>query len=345
MLSRVMAMLLLGAAASPAVAAPDGIAVTGLRNTVDKSYRRMIKGADLFDELRHRAPEASLRYKLLPRKRETRMDGVSLHIVADSFELPVPVAPDHTFTLPRDRKALAEDASVRPDRKAGTMTWRAQIRTPGLPADTLRLGDLRLECRVGMEAGLVSDDPPTLMGKIMGVLQSGDFCDERDAPYLFFSPRPLFGVTLSAGGRRQALSVGQLYAGLAHGRTPREALPYCDCEVLLDRTYYLPLADRSWPDETLVELEYVDTPGHAVPEEAQPYIAGLGSKADVRAVLGEGAVVRFDSGFEVWAYSFGPQTQRLARTELVLLFAPSGALAKSRVRPAPAPAAGMTRLQ
>ena len=340
---RVLAMLL---ASATAFAAADEIAVTGLRNTVDKSYRKMIRGADLFNELRDRAPDASLRYKLLPRKRETRMDGISLQVVADSFELPVPVAPDHTFTLPRDRKALAEDASVRPDRKAGTMTWRAQIRTPGLPADTLRLGDLRLECRVGMEAGLVSDDPPTLMGRLMSVLQSADFCDERDVPYLFFAPRPLFGVTLSAGGRRQTLSVGQLYAGIAHGRTPREALPYCDCEVLLDRTYYLPLADRSWPDETLVRLEYMDTPGHAVPEDAQPYIAGLGTKADVRAVLGDGAVVRFDSDFEVWAYSFGLQRQRLGRTELVLLFDPSGALAKSRLRPAPSPAAaGITRLE
>lgn len=343
MLLRVMAMLLVSTAAD---AAAGEIAVTGLRNTVDKSYRRMMQGVELFHELQARAPGAALRYKLLPRKSDTRLDGISLYIVADSFELPVPVAPDHTFTLPRDRKALAEDASVRPDRKAGTMTWRAQIRTPGLPANTLRLGDLRLECRVGMEAGLVSEDPPTLMGRLMSVLQSADFCDEPGAPYLFFSPRPLFGVTLSAGGRRQALSVGQLYAGIAHGRTPREALPYCDCEVLLERTFYLPLGAGSWPDDTLVELEYMDTPGRAVPEEAQPYIAGAGNKDDVRAMLGEGAVVRFESSVEVWTYSFGAATRRLDRTELVLLFEPSGVLAKSRLRPAPAPAkAGMARLE
>jgi hypothetical protein len=35
-------------------------------------------------------------------------------------------------------------------------------------------------------------------------------------------------------------------------------LPYCDCEVLVDRTYYLPLGDTSWPDDTLVEFEYMD---------------------------------------------------------------------------------------
>jgi len=28
--------------------------------------------------------------------------------------------------------------------------------------------------------------------------------------------------------------------------------------VLLDRTYFLPLGDRSWPHDTLVVFEYMD---------------------------------------------------------------------------------------
>jgi hypothetical protein len=35
-------------------------------------------------------------------------------------------------------------------------------------------------------------------------------------------------------------------------------LPFCDCQVLLDRTYYAPIWDRSWPDDTLVSFEYMD---------------------------------------------------------------------------------------
>jgi hypothetical protein len=35
-------------------------------------------------------------------------------------------------------------------------------------------------------------------------------------------------------------------------------LRYCDCEVLLDRTYYAPLGDRSWPDDTLLVFEYME---------------------------------------------------------------------------------------
>ncbi len=324
-------------AAAAAFAAPaderDAVVVTAIRNPVDKSYRKMIKGMELFQELRAMAPKASLRYKLLPRKRATDMGGIVLHIVGDSFETPVGVAADHTFTLERDQKALDEDASVRPNRKAQSMTWRTEIRTPGLPPDTRRLGDLRLECQVGMEAGLVSDDPPFL-APIMSLMQKLlDSCNDSEVRYLFFSERPLFSVTMTAGARRQVHSIGQLYAGIAHGRTPKEELPYCDCEVLLDRTYYLPLGDRSWPDDTLIELEYMDTGAPGDTENG--FVAGKSTKDEVAAVFGPATVIRFDSGFEVWAYHFGPQERRLERIEFVVLFAPSGVVAKTRLRPAP----------
>ena len=109
-------------------------------------------------------PRASLRYKLLPRKRDTNMDAIALQIVGERFKAPVAVAADHTFTLARLQTALDEDAIVRSERKAQSMTWRAEIRTPGLPLDTRRLGDLRLECHVGIQAGLVSRYP-SLIGR------------------------------------------------------------------------------------------------------------------------------------------------------------------------------------
>ena len=306
------------------------VVIEALRNPVDKSYRKMVKGMDLFDQRHAMAPNASLRYKLLPRKRDTDMSGIVLHVVGDTFEAPVAVASDHTFTLERHRRALDEDASVSSDRKAHSMTWRTEIRTPGLPPDTRRLGDLRLECQVGMEAGLVSHYPSVIGRLINLLLDAPDFCNERYVPYLFFSEHPLFSVTMSAGARREILSIGQLYAGIAHGRTPKEELSYCDCEVLLDRAYVLPLGDRSWPDDTLVELEYME---RAAANDA--ILIGW-TKADVIAALGETTAIRFDSGFEVWAYQWGPQGPPLAKTdEFVVLFTPSGVVAKTRLRSAP----------
>jgi len=302
--------------------------VNAVRHPVDKSYRKMVKGMDLFERMHAMAPNATLRYRLFPRKRDTNMDAIALHVVADDVDLPVSVASDHTFTLGRYARALDENAAVRSERKAGSMTWRAEVRTPGLASDTRRLGDLRLECLVGMEAGLVSHYP-SLFGRLMDLIEDGrDFCNRSSVPYLFFADRPLFDVTLSSGARRQSVSVAQLYGGFAMGRAPKEDLPYCDCEVLLDRAYSLPLGERSWPDDTLVQFYYMDA---AAP--ADDFFAGS-TKAEVVAALGEGKAIRFDSGYEVWTYQWGPQERPLAQTEYVVLFDAAGRVAKSRLRSA-----------
>jgi hypothetical protein len=60
---------------------------------------------------------------------------------------------------------------------------------------------------------------------------------------------------------------------------------------------------------------------------------GESTKANVLAVLGEGVVVDFPSGYEVWVYrERPPEKSPAASAELVLLFAPSGTLTKARVR-------------
>jgi hypothetical protein len=60
---------------------------------------------------------------------------------------------------------------------------------------------------------------------------------------------------------------------------------------------------------------------------------GKSTKADVRAALGDAVVVDFESGYEVWVYRQRPREKAApARTEFVLLFHPSGVLAKTRMR-------------
>ena len=254
----ILGLLTCGAAYGQPRGSEDAVEVTALRNPVDKSYRRILSGMERFEKRRHLAPNATLRFKLLPRNRQTNMENVELEVVGDSFNTPLHVAPDHTFTLPRDPKALKENASVRPNRKAGTMTWRAEIRTPGLPPHTRRLGDLRLECEVGMQAGLISNTRPSLFGRLDSLLPDGpDYCNREWPRYLFFAERPLWTVTLVSGSRREVLSVDRLYAGASRDREWKSDLKYCDCEVLLDRTFFLPLGDRSWPDDTRVEFEYM----------------------------------------------------------------------------------------
>ena len=83
MTSRRLPQLALLAAFLPpcAPAYADEVKVTALRNPVDKSYRKMVAGMDLFERQHALAPEAPLRFKLLPRKRDTDMRAIELDMV------------------------------------------------------------------------------------------------------------------------------------------------------------------------------------------------------------------------------------------------------------------------
>jgi hypothetical protein len=255
-------------APAAAIALP-AVEVSALHDPVEKSYRKIVKGMDLFEQKRSLAPAAALRFRLLPRNRDTDMERINLTLVGDSVDIPVAVAADNTFALERSRQALAEDALVVPNRRARSMTWRTDIRTPGLPPDTRRLGDLRLECLVGLEAGLVSNTQSFIDG-FLRLIEDRDYCDRRVPSYLFFAERPLWSVTLVHGSRREVLPVDEMYAGISREPTTSIDLRYCDCEVLLDRTYYAPLGDRSWPDDTLLEFEYLDAAAPAASSPAAP---------------------------------------------------------------------------
>lgn len=61
-------------------------------------------------------------------------------------------------------------------------------------------------------------------------------------------------------------------------------------------------------------------------------ISGTSTRSDVTAALGPASVVVFDSGFEVWAYREKRPQAATASAELVILFAPSGFVRKTRLR-------------
>ena len=254
----VVACTALCAQDKPRHALPQVTVTATARDPVEKSYRKMVQGMDHFERAKAAfAPNASLRFKLLPRKPGTDMNHIVLEVIGNTFVHEVPIAADHTFVLERNPKALQEDAVVWPNRKRLSMTWRTEIRTPGLPPDTRRLGDLRLECQVGLEADLVSNNGP--IGRIADLFTDNRrYCNRKDARYLYFAERPLFSVTLVDGARREVLPIDELYAMASDDPGLKSDLPYCDCEVLVDRTYFLPLGDHSWPNDTRVEFEYMD---------------------------------------------------------------------------------------
>ena len=240
---------------APEAAPMQTVRVPFVRDPVDKSYPKMIKGMDRFQREHALAPNATLRFRLLPRLPNSKLDGVTLRVLGDNVSAQVPIAPDYSFVLPRNEQALRENAAVIASRRSDSMTWRAWVQTPGLAPGTRRLGDLRLECRVGMDAGLISNSSP-MFGWLSNALANTDqVCSNADGNYLFFADRPLFSVILRHGARTEVLPFKMLYAG---GDQTRDTLPFCDCQVLLDRSYYAPLWDKSWPDDTIIDFDYMD---------------------------------------------------------------------------------------
>ena len=238
------------------------VIVKSTRDPVDKSYRKMVKGMERFEREHALAPQAALRFRLLPRLPTSDMTGITLRIAGDTASQPLPIAADNSFALVRNEQLLREDAAVLANRRTASMTWRASIVSPGVPEGKRRLGDLRLECKVGMDAGLISNTSPMFAWLSDALTSTDDVCGTPRGNYLFFAERPVFSVTLRHGTRSEILPFKMLYAG--GGSTTADQLPYCDCQVLLDRSYYAPIWDTSWPDDTLVEFEYMDdAPGVA----------------------------------------------------------------------------------
>ena len=250
---RPLRLLLLLAVAAPCALAQTVI-VKSTRDPVDKSYRKMVKGMERFERDHALAPQAELRFRLLPRLPNADMTGITLRIAGDTVSQALPVAPDNSFALVRNEQLLREDAAVLANRRTASMTWRASIVSPGVPADKRRLGDLRLECKVGMDAGLVSNTSPMFAWLSDALTSTEAVCGNADGNYVFFAERPIFSVTLRAGTRTEVLPFKMLYAG---GGKAADELPFCDCQVLLDRSYYAPIWDASWPDDTLVEFDYM----------------------------------------------------------------------------------------
>ena len=189
-----------------------------------------------------------------------------------------------------------------------------------------RLGDLRLECQVGVEAGLLSNNANVFawLGELL--TDPDRVCSSSDGNYLFFAERPLFGVTLRDGARTETLPFSMLYAG---GTQTPDTLPFCDCQVLLDRSYYAPVWDRRWSDDTLVEFDYMDdAPGAATVPVADSHR----TTAQMRAALGPATTVRFDSGYQVWRYQYPKaKPEDGKRAEFVILFGPDGMARKARL--------------
>ncbi|MRW88707.1 hypothetical protein GJ699_01765 [Duganella sp. FT80W] len=224
-------LLLISGCAAAEEEAPQQVTVAGSKDPDWKPYRKMLDGLDAFDKYHALAPAGELRFVLRPQQPKLNAADLTLRIVGDSTNIDVPIAANATFSLPRDEAAAKDDADLRLSSKKGLYRWRPDIHTPGLPAGTRRLGDLRLECEVRWAV----DKFDASFIKLAYLVPLGGVCHTSKSRVFYLTDFPIDGATLISGTRREKLSAERLDAQ-SHMR------------------YAPPLYDQSWPDDTLIEF-------------------------------------------------------------------------------------------
>ncbi len=254
--------LLLGgpAAAVPGKDEPDTIHVKALRNPEIRKYKAILAGLDTFDRHHALAPKvAELRFRLqqrrgagLPEQPQVRIEGNG------DFVLPLALDAHHRFTVPRSEAALDAEGELVLNQKRRLYQIMPEVRTPGLPDNVRRLGDLRLECKVMI--GIAKEEIPLFwVLTINGVLLTRDWCSffsdkERSATFSFKAGAPLVEAILSEGNRSKALKTD-------------------------NDEFSVGLGDADWSDDALVELRF----DQAAPKAVVPAAPATGTATGTAA--------------------------------------------------------------
>jgi hypothetical protein len=208
------------------------VEVTGTKNPELQRYRSMAGGLDAFDEHRSLAPNATLKARLSRRSDlwggKGNVDGITLRLVGNETSIPIPIAADGTFVLPRSQAAYDEDADLVVNQKKSTVRWFPDVRTPGVPPNARRLGDLRMECQVLI--GVAKKEINFAQRAAATLLMGTDWCA---------SPR----VTVATPLGDYAMSAVVAYGG------KRINVPTTGYRL------QAPIRDKSLPDDALVEFE------------------------------------------------------------------------------------------
>ncbi|MPQ56081.1 hypothetical protein [Duganella sp. FT27W] len=238
--------------------------ITGTRDPAMRTYRSVVRGLDAFDEHRHLAPNAALRFrfahtatvlkpgtvtnKLEAGPAASDVDGLSLRLASDDGSVPRTIDADGRFDILHSQAAYDADATFVLNKKSGLFTYYPDIRSPGLPQNVRRLGHLRLECFVWQA---IAREEISLVTKLMlsALFRSSDFCAKRN-----------FRLGMPAYGQLARVTI---WNGAGRGEFSFDGT-----------TYSVPIGPSAFSDDALITLEYVsqgNSPSRAPQQTEDPF--------------------------------------------------------------------------
>ena len=232
--------LLLGVGAAGAAAqaskpdSPEEIKVNAMRDPEVRKYKAIVAGLDAFDKHHGMAPAAPrLQFRIEPRSGADKPVLPAARLGGDDgFSLALAVDADGMFIVPRSQSALDANSELVLNQKRRRYRVTPVVRSPGLPDQVRRLGDLRLECRV--QVAIIKEEIPLWVVLAANtLLRTRDWCGftfEGKSGFTFQHTHALRAAVLVDGNRSALLETE-------------------------GKGFRVPLGDTSWSDDTVVELE------------------------------------------------------------------------------------------
>jgi hypothetical protein len=228
------------AGAAPAKDEAATVHINAIKNPELHTYRAIVAGLDKFDELHALAPNVpELRFQVEARRgKELTAVPPAARISADDFSIPLTLDQDARFSVPRSQAAYDAKAELVLNRKKYEARVVPYVRTPGLTDNQYRMGDIRLDCRV--KVAIAKEEMPFWAnGVINTVLLTTDW-------FSWFK-----GQTPRGGDRIWSYGAGAKLSAA----TLRDADRSLALKVE-DKTFLVPIADTSWSNDAIVELEF-----------------------------------------------------------------------------------------
>jgi hypothetical protein len=241
------------AGAKPEKDEPGTVHINAIKNPELHTYRAIVAGLDKFDELHALAPNVSqLRFQVEARRSKALEGELPVaRIAADDFSIPLILDQDARFSVPRSQAAYDARAELLLNRKKREARVVSYVRTPGLADNQYRMGDVRLDCQV--KVAIAKEEIPFWVnGLVNSFMLTTDWCS-------WFK-----GVTPKGGDRNWPHSAtAKLSAATLRDGERSLALKF------EDKTFRLPIADTSWSNDAIVELEFAP-PSEPAPAQAEP---------------------------------------------------------------------------
>ena len=215
----------------PDPAAASVVKVNGIRDPDWKPYSSMLKGVRRFKEKHDLAPNADLRFILVPRGSGVDMSALQLRLQGDKASLATAMTQGNIFTLPVEPELAQDKAELMLNRKAGSVRWLPYVRSPMTTDTVRRLGDLRLACEVHWAI-----DRETLPFAARSSISAlGGPCNfvSQKGTYSFSEPRRIVRATISFNGKTESVPVH------GHSFTP-------------------PLRGRNWSNDSVIDLQFAE---------------------------------------------------------------------------------------